>query len=237
MKSPFRSLKMSHDHLGIYVLALMVVAWLGFGPSYFNQLFIAEADFSLYFHFHAACMVLWVGMAFVQPVLIRYGKMQLHRKVGRISYLVFPIMIISILMLVHSQLKLADEIYGAALLIPFKDIMAMTFTYSLAIKFKHHAGRHARWMVATMIPMIEPSLIRLFFNYLPPSLVDHSYLLTILVVDGVILTCFLANWKRPQYRGIFLFLLAYMVGIQAIILTNATEQPWLVSFARWYASL
>ena len=235
IKQMLRSRKMSFDQTGVFILVLMVVVWLGFGPSYFNR--ILDTEFPLRFHFHATCMVIWIVSVLVQPFFIRTGKIKLHKIIGRLSYALFPIMILSTLILIHGQLKMSTQVYGADFFIPMKDVIVMVLAFPLAIRWKENVAIHSRLMVVCMIPMIEPSLVRMLVNLLPTTLVDQAYLLTLLTVDGLIIALLLNDRNKPHARWVFPVLLGYMVLVQAVIYQGWTEVFWIVGAAQWFASL
>ena len=233
----FQSRKLTFDQIGIYVFFLMIVAWFGFGPSYFHRIISDQVHFSFYFHFHASSMVLWIAIAFLQPVFIRYGKVSLHKNLGRVSFLVFPLVIISTLMLVHSQLQMAENIDGATFFIPVKDVLLMSVFYVLAIIRKKNIGLHARLMVATMVPMIEPSLVRMLFNVLPEVIVEHSYIYTILIIDCTLLLLVWYDHKRPKFRWVFTSVLIYMLLVQFVLMSNLVEHRYVIGRTNWFASI
>ncbi|MCR9249341.1 MAG: hypothetical protein NXI20_02920 [bacterium] len=237
MKYLLKSSKMSFDQSWIYILVLVGIASLGFGPSYFLKVFGASMSFNIYFHFHAVMMVLWVLLVFAQPLLIRLSKFNLHRLLGKISYLIFPIMIVSILLLTQSQMSLSKEINGSDLFIPLKDVIMMSLYYILAVRYKEIYQLHSRLMIASIIPMIEPSLIRMLFNVLPEGIVQYSYQLTIVSVEVVILILAINDMKRIRVRWVFSSLFIVMSGFQAIIFWEVTESDLMISIAKWYASL
>lgn len=237
LKNLILSKKMKFDQLGVYVLVLMIVAWYGFGPSYFQKMLGQVADFSIYFHLHAFFMVVWLLVMFVQPALIRQGRFKIHKQIGKLSYGLFPTMILSILLLIHHQLNQAEFVSGADFFIPFKDIVIMTFSYILGVYWKRDVARHSRLMIASVIPMIEPSLVRMFFNVLPESIVEYSYPFTILVVNTIILSLAINDFKKGRVRWIFSGLLIVMAICQTIIIFEFTEANWMVSLAKWYARL
>ena len=220
-----RSRKMSFDQLGPFILLLIGVAALGFGPSYFTKLWGQATKFSFYFHFHAVCMVLWLVTVAVQPYLIRRGKRRLHKRIGRLTYGLFPVMILSILLLIHHQLVATSRGTSTDLFIPIKDVAIMCLGYGMAYFWKKQPALHARWMVVTIIPMIEPSLVRMLHHLLPTSLQANPYELTLGVVDALLLGLAVADSKKPKVRWVFVTVLVIMILCQVIILSGILDAP------------
>ncbi len=231
----FASRRAPFDQAGIFILLLMLVIWFGFGPSYFFKIF-KGVTFTAYFHLHAIFMVLWVMILLAQPVLIRRKKFGLHKSVGKFSYLLFPIMIITTMLLIHSQLSgSTDE--GSSFFIPFKDVIVLVVYYSLGIGFKRNVQLHSRLMIATIIPLIEPSLVRAFFNLLPDPIVSHSYYLTIAIIDLVIVFLIIRDLKFPKLRWVFVSLLGLIILFQTAIITGAADAKWMNQIARRFSEL
>ena len=95
--------KLRFDLSGYYFIGLIGLILIGFWPSYFSKFVNGTADFTVYFHFHATMVSTWVFMLIAQPILIRKRKLALHRLIGKLSYIVFPLILISIILLSHSR--------------------------------------------------------------------------------------------------------------------------------------
>jgi hypothetical protein len=57
--------------------------------------------FSIVQHFHGAIMLSWVMLMVVQPLLIQYRKVRMHKFAGKITYVLAPLLALSILMVSH----------------------------------------------------------------------------------------------------------------------------------------
>ncbi len=76
---------------------------MGLWPSYFSKFFNGTANFTFYFHSHASMVAIWVLILIIQPIRIQKKKIQLHRLIGKISYLAYPLIIISIMLLSYKR--------------------------------------------------------------------------------------------------------------------------------------
>lgn len=63
--------KIRFDKSGYYFIGLVGLALLGFWPSYFSKFFIGTEKYSVYFHFHATMISIWIFALIAQPILIR----------------------------------------------------------------------------------------------------------------------------------------------------------------------
>lgn len=162
--------KLRFEISGYYFIGLIALVVLGFWPSYFAKFFNGTADFNFYFHFHASMVILWIAMLITQPLLIRKKKLALHRLIGKLSYVVFPLIFISVILLVHSRHNIDQEDLDIRLFVPFKDLIILATAYYIAIRYRHDINLHARGMVATGIVFIEPALVRFIMNTFGTSL-------------------------------------------------------------------
>lgn len=101
-------------------------------------------------HAHGITLILWCLMLIVQPWLIRTKRRPLHRTVGKISYLLLPLMIFTTLSLLHYRmpvsagLKTMDYLFVALVV---NGLIVFLVLYSLAMCIKAKPTGHARYML------------------------------------------------------------------------------------------
>jgi len=88
-------------HAWPWILLLLAVSVLGFWKPYFSRLTAVQGMA----HVHALMMLAWIGMLVVQPMLVRARQLAWHRRVGRASYVVVPLMVISALALAQLRMR------------------------------------------------------------------------------------------------------------------------------------
>lgn len=156
-----------------------------------------------YIHLHALVATIWILLLIIQPILIRYKRHDLHRKVGKLSYIIFPLLVLSFLPQMFKTYH-SDDI--RRLLIPGRDLVLLLIFYGLAIYNKKVSSLHMRYMISSALVFIFPTIgriTRLWFEI--PS---------------------------PDNRNLT-YLLIYFILITLIILDNKNNrniQPYLVSF-------
>jgi len=226
--------KIRFELWGYYFLGLVLLIILGFWPSYFSKFLTGTNDYKFYFHFHAAMMILWLATLVIQPILIRKKRLKLHRLIGKITYFLFPLVIISIVLLAHSRHTLNEKDLGINLFVPFKDIIIMGTAYFIAIRYRHNIDLHARGMVATGIVFIEPALSRLASNILGPDLT--AFLITIGIIYALLIGLILRERRQKRGRWLFPLILGLYIVVHAIIIFDIHIAPW-EAFARWFETL
>ena len=152
----------------IAMVFLFILLQVAFHPTYL-QYFPQFKSFSWIHHTHGALMVSWVVMLFIQPYLIYKGKYKTHRLIGRISYFIAPLMVIS--MFLVTRVNYLNSVGK----VPFKNvayIQALNFItplnfllfYSLAIINKKEVFKHKRYMIGTSFIMLTAVLNRLLLE-------------------------------------------------------------------------
>lgn len=219
---------------GYYFIALIVLALLGFWPTYFSRFFSGTADFEFYVHLHAIVVLLWILLLITQPILVAKKHLRWHRLLGNFSYLLFPLIFTSVILVSHSRHPASEQDFDMRLLVPFKDLVILSVAYSIAIFNRHSIELHARGMIVTGLVFIEPALIR-FINY---AIVPFptAYFLTIAIIFSLLITLIFLERNKTKGRWIFSFTLGMYVVMHTIIIFEIRIPLW-VSFAKWFASL
>jgi len=158
-----------------FVMVLAFITW-GFYKTYII-FFPSFTGFNNVQHFHGAMMMIWMAFLIVQPLLIRSGKVIIHRAVGKLSYVIAPLLMVSIFlvsrMVYHRPepgVPHEEKIAMIALSIPF--LVGFVIFYSLAIINRKETYKHMRYMIATSFLMIAPGLGRALIVYYNVSLHD-----------------------------------------------------------------
>ncbi|MGI9547777.1 MAG: hypothetical protein ACR2MM_11095 [Flavobacteriaceae bacterium] len=223
---------------GYFFIGLLLLAFAGFWPSYFSKFFDGTADFTFYFHFHAVLAVFWILFLIVQPLLVYRKQLDLHRLIGKLSYLVVPLLYISIILLAHSRLDPQSPGRYIELWFPFKDLIIFSAGYGIAIRYRKQMAIHARGMILAGIVLIEPALVRLLSNvFFPGPEIDiAAYLWTIGLVYALFIALIIRDRNEKKGRWVFPLGLLLYVLVHSIIIFRIQLKPW-GAFVDWFASL
>jgi hypothetical protein len=173
----------------IAAIILLIVLW-GFHRTY-TVFFPSFEGFLFVQHFHGFMMLLWLVLLIVQPLLIARRKHHLHRLVGSASYVIAPLIMLSIFLVADmvfgknmATRSPADAYAEIALSIP--SIVFFGIFYGLAIANRRRTYYHMRYMIGTGVMMIGPGLGRLMGIWfgVPGPLVVTSTLI-IVAATGV----------------------------------------------------
>jgi hypothetical protein len=223
---------------GPYFIGLLLVTLVAFWPSYLSK--SAPAS-SAYTHFHAFTASVWMLMLIAQPIAIRARRMALHRLLGRLSYAIAPLVLLSMILLAHHRIRIAGAgSYAIQTYVLYLQVLSITLfglSYALAVYNRHAAAVHARFMVCTALTLIDPVVVRLMFRFAPPDATWNFQWLTYGLTDLVLVALILIERRSRAGRAVFPSMLAVFMIAQAPALFGWTKDAWWQSFARWFASL
>ena len=217
----------SHSFTGgmiIGIVLLIILAHIGFYKTYISHFPKFEdyinprrglIHFTSIIHFHGMMMMGWLLMLLVQPILILKGKMKLHRLAGRLSYVLAPLVLLSMYLVTYSSLHRESVQDGevavarrVALDVPL--IIFFVILYLLAIFSTHKPFLHSRFMCNTAFILISPALSRTFRAYLDfnrEGSIDMSKNI-IVIVAGIITV--IDSWRTKRISP-FALVLGFMV--------------------------
>jgi hypothetical protein len=120
-------------------------------------------------------MTLWCVMLISQGLLIRFKKFSLHKLIGKASYLMVPLILISGANAAHHLLsgvadRMPPENFYSNFALMFNSLLVFGIIYGLAIYHRKKPLIHARFMICTIFPILTPLTDRLVHHYARPIL-------------------------------------------------------------------
>jgi len=201
-----------YRYLGYFMMLLIPLVFLGFYFTYFKSIPSFPENIDIYDHLHAALASAWILLLIVQPLLASRRKYEWHRKLGRFSYILFPLLILSF---IPNEIQMVREGRTKELFYPGGDQVVLISLYVLAILNKKHTPAHMRYMIGAALVFLGPTFGRIGYFWLSLSqvgtqVVQYGIIFTILVAlqwyDGAPLK------KSAPYRvAMALFLLHAIV--------------------------
>ena len=216
----------------IYLFAGMSgLVIVGFFPSYFAKLL----DTSLTLHVHALLMFAWLGALMAQATFVRTRRMDLHRRVGKVSFVLAPLIVLSGVIVIR-ETSGGTEIGSEPLqrlTIPTFAIVQFALTYALAMTYRRCPELHARYMISTGLVLTFAGTLRMFLNWgpgisSPPDAVNANYILFEIVTAGLILNDLrLGRVHAPFVLTLILF------GTNHVFFATAANLAWWQTLATW----
>jgi hypothetical protein len=211
------------------------LALLAFWPSYLSQVGAANG----YVHLHAATAAGWMLLLVGQAWAIGARRVALHRALGKASYALAPLLLLSVLLLAHFRIRNPPEGYAVQTYVLYLQIsLAVLFglSYALAIWHRRSVARHARFMVCTALTLVDPVVIRILLWIDPAPSFNYQWL-TFGLTDLILLALIWLERHNRAGRGVFPAMLLVFVAAQAPALLGLTDGALWQGFARWFAAL
>ena len=220
-----------------YLLLIPLFAVWGFWVTYFTR---PPGTYNIWEHVHGFAMFAWCIMLVVQSFLIRSNRRPLHRTLGKISFLLAPLIVISTFFLANYKLnvrQLNDEglyIFG----LQFFIIILFGSFYLMAMARRRQPDVHARWMICTAFTLLDPIFARIIAVnfYQVPFETGIIQWMTFAFTDVIVIALVINDWKSSGRRDVFLPALCLLVLAQIAMLTVWKTGSWM-SFASWFAGL
>ena len=157
----------------LFILILIGILW-GFHKPYTLE-FPDFKSFQITHHIHGGLMMSWLLMLIVQPILIVTGRIQTHRAIGKLAYIIGPMITIYLFLIARlGYHKGADnpEIARAIMVLDLRGLFFFTTLYVLALSYRKITPYHMRFMIGTGLLMIGPGFGRALINSFGMSLWD-----------------------------------------------------------------
>ena len=226
-----------YPHAQWYFLAAIVTTWIGFSHSYFLR--IGHA--SIFQHIHGATAGLWMALLFVQPILYQRGKLDLHRRLGRLGvFVLIPLLLMGGALMVHSMVKhQAGYPPGMVYTLSYLDawsLLLLALFIILAIRYAQDTGLHARYMACTVLVLLPPALTRVlaFFPQIHSmaTSINISYILMIAILSLLIVD----DLRKGRLRSAYPVAIALFLPM-ILTMNSVGHWQWWHRLADRYAAL
>lgn len=219
----------------MFVALLLPLAGLAFWRSYFSSFTSASSAF----HVHGLTATLWVVLLAAQAWTIHNVSHALHRRLGKLSFFLFPVFMVGGVMILQSMAQgFASNrdpfiaLHGARL--GTFDVIAgagFAIFYLLALLCRRNVELHSRYMLATALFLINPIIGRLMPGFVPgllirgledlPKFVDTVHYANL---TAALIALFLYA-RAPRYGMPFL-LAALLIGAQSFAFQFIGPMAW-----------
>ncbi len=216
-------------------LALLALAILAFWPTYLSKPFDAV---DRYTHFHAAVGTLWLTLLIAQPVLIAKRRPGLHRLIGRTSWAMAPLFVLSAVLLAHFRFSSMDDATFSreayTLYLPLSAAFLFAVTFLAAQAHRRRTPLHARFMACTALVLVDPVVGRvLAFHVIELPEFWHYQVVTFAVEALLLLALFKTLAPETGDRRTFGTIAGLYLVVLLLWFVAARTEAWL-SFAQWF---
>lgn len=230
---PARSGRRSYFYLVLPVL-LLAVALIGFWPQYYGRLLAGTAldrgSSHVLIHVHSSLFLGWLAILFAQAMLVRAGRVDLHRRFGPLfavyGYGAAAIGVVAGLQLAAWRVTRGGPLDDAAVFVaaPLLDMLMFACFLTAAIIYRRRAEIHRTLMLFAAYSFAFIGLVRYLARI--PGALDSLWLGTLLLV-APILACI--GWEYATRRRVHA---VWFIGLGAFTARLLVEglaglPPWL----------
>lgn len=222
-----------------FFVAIFIITNLGFYKTYLIH-FPKFEGIAIVYHIHGSLAMAWILMLIAQAYLIRAKKYNLHRFIGKLSYVVMPLFLVSLFFAGREgyfhTLKTTSQTEALANLTrggTIFDIFSLGLIYTLGMIYKKNVGYHLRFMTSTGLIILMPGLGRFIFVFcgIPFPFALIPMILCGVGIGVVWLIIDIRNKKSAFPMGVYLIttLIMNAIGI-------GSQSDWWQGFAKWWVN-
>jgi hypothetical protein len=222
----------------IFIFVILIAIQWGFYQSYTSQ-FPHFKNATPLIHVHGMLLMTWILLLIAQPLLIHYGKASLHRTIGKVSWVLGPLIIILLFLVGRGGYargigNVPEHENLTFIVLDMRGFLTFAIFWALAMITRKQPDAHMRYMIATGILAIGPGVGRGL---------DHSFgldlgtAITITDLLGLAIVGSLLGvdmYRKKNYKPFLTVFLVLLIGSMLWQLRNTGG--WQ-TFAKSYAEL
>lgn len=228
----------TYRNISLFIILIIIGVQWGFYKNYTSQ-FPNFIDKTNVIHVHGALWMSWLVLLVIQPFLIETGRIRLHRTIGKVSYVLGPLIILFLFLAGKESywriMKNFSE-HEALVFIALdsRGLISFTIFWALAMLYRKDFTSHMRYMISTGILAIGPGVGRGLVNSFG---LDFGTAFTIIDSINLAIVGFLLGYdiyKKKNYKP---FLIVFIIlSIGAFLWQIRNSDTWQ-SLANTYASM
>ncbi len=227
-----------YRNTSVFIIVILIGIQWGFYQTYTSQ-FPTFKDATPIIHIHGALLMTWMLLLIVQPLLIQYGKAQLHRTIGNVSWVLGPLVIIFLFLIGKGGYNRGIEAnfpeieMRKFIVLDMRGFISFAIFWSLAMMHRKVSPTHMRYMIATGILGLGPGVGRGLMHSFGMSVWDALTITDVLdlVIVGVLLAVDIH--RKKNYKP---FLTVFIVLVIGSLLWQIRDTAFWQSFAKTYAA-
>lgn len=231
-------------------LLCLIIALVGFAPSYWLRLPGDEFDFPGLLHLHAAAFTAWPFLLCLQARLVGTGRVRHHRAFGLAGISLATLMLVLGMALAIATLRhrLAEGDGNAArsfLIVSFSQVSMFFGFFVAAIANIERPEWHKRLIIVATLAALGAAIQRFIIIFRtgqprgidPPAPPVFSSLYASLTVCGILLAIMVWEWHtRKRVHPAWSIGFVVILSIVLLRIPFSQTEAWL-NFAQWFAEL
>ena len=227
-----------YRNISIFIILVLIGVQWGFYKNYTSQ-FPNFIDKTNIIHIHGALLMSWLVLLIVQPLLIQTGRTQLHRTIGKLSYVLGPLIIIFLFLVGKGSYwrhigKFPEHDVLAFIVLDSKGLISFAIFWALAMLYRKDSASHMRYMIATGILAIGPGVGRGLINSFGVWF-GTAFTITDLIVLAIVGSLLGYDiYKKKNYKPFLVVFIVFLIG--AFLWQVRDSDAWQ-SFAKSYVAM
>ncbi len=215
-------------------LVMAATVFAGFAPSFFlkglmgNWVPAPILPLTPLVVLHGGLFTIWTLLFVVQTSLVAAGRVDVHRKLGTVGFVLVPVLLVTMAMVsVHGALRAAGPPVAppaSFIAVPFAAVLVFPILAGWALAVRRDPQSHKRLMLLAMIVLMSPAAGRL--PLVPPA--AGAYLMLFGVANLFLLA--LVLWDLLTLRRLHRATLwggLLVVGVEALAVQLWQTEAWL----------
>lgn len=226
------------DHYFFSGTAWLMLAsvMLGFGPTYYFAGLLSAPLPSRIIHIHGAVFSCWILLLIAQNSLAWAGRVDVHRKLGVVGFVLACLMVVVGWMAATDRLVRGTAPPGLDTyffyIVPVTDMVVFGTLMIFAFRMRRDPSAHKRIIYIATVGILIAAIARfplkwLFHNAAHAAIASYSFLLLLIAYD---------LWSTRKIHRATLWAGAFLIFVQQIRLPIGKTAAWH-SFAAWVLSL
>ncbi|MES1226125.1 MAG: hypothetical protein ABUT20_62190 [Bacteroidota bacterium] len=226
-----------YRNTAIFIILILIGVQWGFYRTYTSE-FPNFINKTTTIHIHGMLLMMWLVLLIVQPLLISTGRAKLHRTIGKVSYVLGPLIIIYLFLIGRGGYwrgvgQVSEHENLTFMVLDIRGLFSFAIFWALAMIFRKNSASHMRYMIATGIVAIGPGVGR----GLVTLGVDFPTALTITDLVDLAIVGFLLGYDIYRKKNYKPFLVVFVVFLIGSLLWQLRDTAAWQSFAKSYASM
>jgi RsiW-degrading membrane proteinase PrsW (M82 family) len=226
-----------YRNTAIFVILIMIGVQWGFYRTYTSE-FPNFVDKTTTIHIHGILLMMWLVLLIVQPLLISTGRRQLHRTIGKVSYVLGPLIIIFLFLIgkggyLRATGQIPEQENLATMVLDVRGLFTFAIFWALAMIYRKDSASHMRYMIATGIVAIGPGVGRGLIS----AGIEFPMALTITDLMDLAIVGFLLGYDIYRKKNYKPFLVVFVIFLIGALLWQMRDSAAWQSFAKSYAAM
>lgn len=226
-----------YRNTAIFILLILIGVQWGFYSTYTSQ-FPNFVNKTTTIHVHGALLMMWMVLLIIQPLLIGTGRAKLHRNIGNISWVLGPLIIISMFLVGKGSYWrsvgfIPENENLAIMVLDVRGLFKFAILWALAMWYRKTPATHMRYMIATGIMAIGPGVSRGLQSSFGLTLWDS---MTITDMLDLTIIGFLLGYDIYKQKNFKPWLTVFIFFFVGAIVWQARDSATWQSFAKTYVA-